>query len=591
MVLCIVSYVALQGAITVQSRFEPSVLGLGEEGTFVIVVDGTQRQARVSLPNIDGLKMAYKMGMVSSDMINGVVKQNVTYTFSVFGTKVGLIQFPEFSLEVNGQSYVVPAASLTILQGDKKKSAERALYYLGLTLPNKSHYFVGEAIPFSVYLNIVPHLRGTLNHFPVKKGDSFATKDIAREPTKGAVNVRGIQYGQFLWKDILTPVKAGKYPLSYSLDLTLELPRNQEDEEDDNGFSPLINVLRTEHRQVLVQSREAHLNVLSLPLEGRPTSFTGGIGKWQVVQTMIREKEAIQDEPLTFLVRLEGKGNFESLQPPELLAASTDWRQYAPKKVFHPDDDVGFNGKLDLEYTIVPLKSGIMKAPEAIIHVFNPETEQYESISGRLASDVTVKPPLHAVPHAVKHVDVVTSTGAEQELIPIFIQQTRLYATNCPAIFRQKFWYAQAAIACLLGLFGLVFRRRYRLNTDAGYRQLLETEKQVQTSLLKAQEAARKGDAQQFYAHAQEAIQRATQGKIPSGGGVAMAAGDVEQLLRDRDRDHLGESIIADVHRLLEAADAIRFSGSGRQVGGKAILLAEYERLRVVVTRISKDVL
>ncbi|REK61972.1 MAG: hypothetical protein DWQ49_04030, partial [Bacteroidetes bacterium] len=114
--------------------------------------------------------------------------------------------------------------------------------------------------------------------------------------------------------------------------------------------------------------------------EGAPEDFQGGVGELKLVREISR-KEVSGSESITIKLRVEGAGNFNTLEVPELIQPE-GFDVYDPK--YNENirySERGIRGYKEYEYLLVPQYRGSFIVPEMQWSYFNTRTERYETIS------------------------------------------------------------------------------------------------------------------------------------------------------------------------------------------------------------------
>lgn len=125
--------------------------------------------------------------------------------------------------------------------------------------------------------------------------------------------------------------------------------------------------------QLTKESNEIKIKVLPLPTEGRPESFTGGVGQYTATAT-IDVNSVNVNTPITLKLRIEGKGNAKGIDMPKLNLAN-EIQVYDTKsesKFF----TTGRSYK-EFETLIVPKAAGRFTIPPIEISFFDTEKKAY----------------------------------------------------------------------------------------------------------------------------------------------------------------------------------------------------------------------
>lgn len=143
----------------------------------------------------------------------------------------------------------------------------------------------------------------------------------------------------------------------------------------------------TKSRKEFARADGIEIEVIGPPVEGRPASFTGAIGSFDM-QVSARPDRVRQGEPVTLTIRIGG-APLEGLAGPN-LSRFTD---LAGRFDFTPDDLVGDmegGGKV-FRKAIFPKRAGEQTLPPIEWAYFDPKTERYAVLSSE-AIPITVDP-------------------------------------------------------------------------------------------------------------------------------------------------------------------------------------------------------
>jgi hypothetical protein len=136
-------------------------------------------------------------------------------------------------------------------------------------------------------------------------------------------------------------------------------------------------------QQITKESPVLNLEVLDLPAAGRPESFTAGVGDFTVT-AKVDVPEVAAKTPVTYKVRLEGRGNAKTTDLPKLKLPET-------VQVYDPKAETKFfpNGRSykEFEVLLVPKEPGVLKIPPLTLGFFDPEKKSYYT---QTTSELTV---------------------------------------------------------------------------------------------------------------------------------------------------------------------------------------------------------
>lgn len=237
---------------------------------------------------------------------------------------------------------------------------------------DKKEAYAGEQVTASWYL----YTRGQIRDIDTLKYPSvtgFWKEDIelATQLAFQQEIINGLVYRKALLASYaLFPLKAGE-PIvdSYKARCTVITPSNF-------GFGRPYQFTKV--------SKPIKIKVKDLPLEGKPSYFSGAVGKFQV-NAELDQKSVPVNQPVTLKIRFEGQGNAKLIDlpalqlPPELELYDTQ----SSSKFFRD----GRSYK-EFQVLIIPRREGEFVLPEIKVGLFDPETKKYYD---RVASEIRIQ--------------------------------------------------------------------------------------------------------------------------------------------------------------------------------------------------------
>jgi hypothetical protein len=226
---------------------------------------------------------------------------------------------------------------------------------------NKSTAYEGEQVTTNWYI----YVKGAIEaidraKFPDLKG--FWKEIIEEVPglSFSQVVVNGIPYKRaLLASHALFPIKAGTAIIDeFKIKATV---RNQ----TEFGWG--------QPHEYTKSSRRTPLTVLPLPIEGKPLSFSGAVGQFQI-QTQVEGMQVKAGQPFTLKVRFEGQGNAKLIELPPI-----SWPDGLT--VFDTKSESKFfkNGQSykEFEILLIPNQEGSFKIPLITFSYFDPQQKKY----------------------------------------------------------------------------------------------------------------------------------------------------------------------------------------------------------------------
>ncbi|MCB1095873.1 MAG: protein BatD [Verrucomicrobiae bacterium] len=401
---------------TVNASLEQERIAAGATTTFTITVDGTQSAPRPQTPVVDGLEF-YPAGQSSRyQSINGRTSVSIGYQFTVLARREGRFEIPPIAISVDGHTLQTDPVTLIVSKGsalpapatqppglttrpsarggssgDAKNSD---IAKLTLTLPdrNSDSAYVGELIPIKLEAWFREGAQVSLTSKPTMDGQAYTLHNISDEPSQEVKTVSGEPYRVITWYGGLSAVKAGKYPVDIRLDATVAVRQQRTrgtsrtlpgfgrlsdplfdnffNSAFDDFFAPMVE------QDIKLATEERVLEIQPLPGEGKPDNFSGAVGQF-AIHSFSLPTTAKTGEPVKIRVSVEGTGNFDRVNCPELDPRDA-WKTYQPKSDFVALDSAGFQGRKTFDLNAVPKKPGSTETQFAFSY-FDPKTGRYAS--------------------------------------------------------------------------------------------------------------------------------------------------------------------------------------------------------------------
>jgi len=315
-------------------------------------------------------------------------------------------------------------------------------------------------------------------------------KEIARE----TVHVNGKRYVKAnIRKMALFPTAAAQYTIDPGkLRLSIRQQPQQtsvfDDFFDDSFFSSGGFFARRENR--IITPPKIYINVNPLPEAGKPASFQGSVGNYQLTAN-IEKRNVKQNEPVTMTLVVEGQGNIETLNKPALpeLPQFKIYEADTSTQLFKTGDVIG--GRKTFEIVFIPKAAGNLSIPALEFSFFNPQAARYVTLSTPVFP-LTVEPSTQEVqmPSALSQQNLFKKE-VELEGKDIRFIWERLPDPGATRIFATAFWVIAAAdilllLLCLTGLARLRTEKIYSRNTALRRRKTAKPRAQARIRKLHA---------------------------------------------------------------------------------------------------------
>ncbi len=430
--------------------------------------------------------------------------------------KTGNLTITELQVEADGKVYTSPPIQIQVgasgagtpppqnyggsgvgLRGAGKRAPGRG-FFLRAEL-DKQKAFKGEQIIVSFYLyRRVRVFQAEASRYPTFNG--FLREDLEIPILQGrldaeAVALDGVVYERSLVARFAAyPIKEGRLkidPLSVKLNYQNDQRQMGQEGGDDvfmNLFSQLTPMTGT------ADSEPVYVEVLSLPQEGMPPSFSGGVGDFSVTSA-VDKAEVKANEAVTVTVKVEGRGNVAAIEEPKAKWPDTVelYDSKGRAKTGH-----GGTGEKIFEFLLIPRTPGKLKLPGLEFSFFDPVKKQYMTrTSGPI--DLTV---LEGAPGSAQLPRSKSSTavGAEEVILEIHGIKP-LTEGAIPASSLKIHWtrglilLPGVALLFLLGLGGCDWirqrrqqQKRHKVSVSKSWQGLRSQARQVQPNGISQQE-------------------------------------------------------------------------------------------------------
>jgi len=317
---------------------------------------------------------------VSNSWINGVRTFSKTYSYFLTPEKKGNYTIGQASIEIDGDIYktlpvkvqVTEAVESSLSPGSPSSVVDDDIE-LSIEI-SKSNPYLNEPISVEFKLLFNPKINVTnLGEIDNPEFKNFWSQNIKipRLEIK-STSYKGQRYNYVTWKKaLLFPQKAGDLELlPLTLDVTIDVPTNRRD-----FFG---NTIYTQTSKK-VASRKRIIKVKNFPENGKPESFNGAVGNFDIsLNSSKSQLKATESFQLEF--KVNGNGNLKLFSLPEIIVPSS-LEKYAPEFKEKINTSLsGMNGEISNVYTIVPQYQGKYPIPPVKFSFFNPKTEQYVTL-------------------------------------------------------------------------------------------------------------------------------------------------------------------------------------------------------------------
>jgi hypothetical protein len=526
-------------AATVTATLDPPQISLGDSAQLTVTVSGAQDQP--SVPSVSGLDITPVGQSTQIEIINGSMTANASNTYAITPRREGTFVIPAIragnavsqpiTLRVGKGSgtasapapafppapatgpVVLPPPAVAPGAGTAAAAPEGRYGSIEMTLPKKEFY-VGELVPVKIEARIPDDLQTTITDLPQFTSDGFTLNSLGAKPEQSSQTVNGRSYTVMTWHSALTAVKAGDYPVSLQMPLTVVVPQQmpQADADDlfNNFFKNAFAAMGTK-KEVTIQSGPETLKALPLPEANRPAGFDGAVGQFEIEASAAPTRVNTGD-PITLRLKVTGTGNFDRVST-DMPAGDPHWKTYSPKSHFDPADSVGYQGAKTFEQPIIPNDAGVSAIPPVSFSFFDPEKRQYVTrttapvavtVSGTSVNSTASTGTAAATPQPQPS---PSSPPPAPDLRANKIEPGPFVSTLRP-IYLNPWFIAGQGLPLLALLGGLAFIRRQKLAAQPQRARATAIQQAIRQEIDAMDEAMRNHQTDAFFVHARNALRQ-----------------------------------------------------------------------------------
>lgn len=355
-------------ALAVEARLvlDRETIEAGETVGMQVVVDGTQRTATPTVPQIPGVRMRYLGPSSQMENINGQTTVRVSHRYQLALDTTNDVVIPPMQVRVANQTLSTQPGRIRVLP----REAHEEPVWLKLVM-DRDEVVVGDTFPVELHLYFQAIRSPSAPRFDL---DGFVV-GRSTQPTQAATQRGNQQWSVVIWKFAVTATKPGDLVVGPAeMDLVLLLPAQAPRRPGslmDDFFGP-----PREARQVTLKSGSHRLKAIAPPSLGRPASYAGAVGRFQM-NAYVNPAQLTVGDPATVRLTIQGRGGIERL---ELGTWPEDpaFRVYPGTNGFMPADELGLTGVKTMEFVLVPERPGKLKIPVPPLVFFDPETRRYD---------------------------------------------------------------------------------------------------------------------------------------------------------------------------------------------------------------------
>ena len=452
LLFCATNVSAQQERAAVSASISPKIFSPGEQAIYSISISNASSVGRPpQIPAPPGMTLQYAGNNREQNMINGIISSRIILNYILSASTEGSYQIPPTSIEVDGEAVPISAVRFTIKAGVDPAAAYAPFSRLSV---GKRRLYQGEVttLEYSLFVHSNTNLQQL--PFPDLSNPNLVVKR-PDNPQKQLATVDGQSYTVYTYKTSVQALQAGTIDLAPdATDVSVRIP-------DRRGRNSLFS--RQAPRTFPVKAAPVSMEIIPLPSEGRPDSFTGAVGQFRL-EVSANPTALNVGDPISLSSTITGKGNFDTLAAPT-ISDPNGWRSYPPTTAREYRGSGLDPGSVSYSQVIIPEEEH-EAIPAIEFSYFDVGEEKYvvrtiPPIPLTLRPDPGAAKPVAATTYAEADTSVPPPSADLEDILDILPDSGSLASARTPAFTGPGFWAAQALPAVtLLAFIGIGIARK-----------------------------------------------------------------------------------------------------------------------------------
>jgi len=527
----------------------------------------------------------------SIQIINGVQSGSLSYNYIIAPKSVGTFTIGPASIESGDKKYESKPIKITVVKGtakpkDKQEDGEVSNEEIAKNLfiraiVDKRKVYLGEqvTVTYKLYTRLNIAAQMSISKLPQYQGFWAEELETSNNITFATEVINGKQFRVgVLKKAALFPNRAGKLKITpFELTVPIQIRRNRNGNNffddffnDPFGFSKTIEYNAT--------SDKVSIDVIELPLDGKPDSFHGAVGDY-TFDAEIDKSSATTNEPITLKVNISGTGNLKLLELPEVKIPA-GFEKYEPKTSENINRVNVISGKKNAEYLMVPRVVGKREIPPVEFSYFNPKTKKYYTLtSDSFQLDIAQGEQLAEAELTGK--EDIRKLGEDIRFIKT--SQDDLFKKEEPILFTTLFWAGGIIPAVFLFILIGWKKKNDKMAGNLGLLRYRKAQKVAKNRLKRANKLMQENNHTEFYNEISQALFGYLEDKL----NIPKSVFTIDRALSELGKRNVQDELIVEVKKAAEDCEFIRFSPGAEK---SSAMQNMYEQLATVIINVEKNI-
>ena len=543
-------------ATTFTVSIDRDTIVLGDTATLALKFADGQVQGTPQLPPIPGLQIAYASADNAFSFVNGRSSSTVTYKYEVRPAQVGDFTIPALTVKLGDEALTSEAVKFKVIRAAApapgSAEEEKQLTFIRLAVP-KTNVVVGETITVELQLFINGVVQNTSNpDLPALQPDGcIAGKWFIRDREGRQTRVGNTPFKVYTIQAAATVTKSGRIsigPVDGSIVAVLP-SRGQRD-----AFDPFGMFNQGVQQRITLAAPGQTITATALPEAGKPASFSGAVGSYQMAVNASPTNVAVGD-PITIRVQIKGRGALDAFTLPD-QPAWKEFKAYPPTVKTETTGDLGLDGTKSFEQIVVPQNTEIKELPQFDFAYFDPDTRRYETLH-QPALPIIVR-PAGSTPTPTLAAGGTTSDNPKSAQDIVHIKPRLGSVSRSSTVWVKQTWFIALQGLPVLALIGAVLwrKRSDALANNPRLRRQQQVAQIVSEGLEQLHPLAAAGQADEFFATVFRLMQEQI-GERLNLPASAITEAVVDERLRPRGLGEAGADVL---HELFRSCNQARYA-------------------------------
>lgn len=389
---------AVAGEPVLRAQVDRARVAEGATIVLTVTLEGFSRRVKgPEVSRLEGFELYDAGRSTNISWVNGRFSSSTTHTYQLVARRAGTYTLPPVTVQDKGRTYhtepielhvsakaaAAPSPGRAPVIPEASEAAGEGGLFARIEV-DKQEAFLDQQITLHFRLYQRADIRLTeISSFAPPTTEGFWREDLGQQQD---YNVRSggdlYKVREVSWA--LFPTKVGELEIGAGR-VICHVPGSSRRR---RGAFNFFGESLFDMRRVPLTTEPIRIRVKPLPEEGRPASFTGTIGDYEV-EAGFDSPEARQGEPFTLTVAVRGTGHVQTIGAPR-------WPEWEGLRVYDSGEAVSVEKRKDrvvgektFTQVLIPTRTGRISLDPVRFTFFHPGKEQYVTVAtGPLAIEV-----------------------------------------------------------------------------------------------------------------------------------------------------------------------------------------------------------